>query len=198
MKAAVAPSDSSRIELRKVSPPHVAARTMPDPRPFGQGGYAINRGDVDDRQPPSSEADDPEERARTIAYLDLAEGRGSVPVLDDEGIRELLATSRRIAVIGASDRPGRPSYDVFRHLVSVGYDCVPVNPKVRDVAGIAAFPTLADAIAATGPFDIIDVFRRPELRADHAREAAAGGAACLWPQLGIVDWEAAGSPTMAG
>jgi predicted CoA-binding protein len=133
----------------------------------------------------------PEERARTIAYLDLAEGRGSVPVLDDEGIRELLATSRRIAVIGASDRPGRPSYDVFRHLVSVGYDCVPVNPKVRDVTGIAAFPTLTDAIAATGPFDIIDVFRRPELCADHAREAAAGGAACLWLQLGIVDWEAA-------
>ncbi len=102
----------------------------------------------------------PEERARTIAYLDLAEGRGGVPLLDDAGVRELLATARRIAVIGASDRPGRPSGDVFRHLLSVGYDCVPVNPMATAVAGVPAYPTLADAVAATGPFDIVDVFRR--------------------------------------
>ena len=133
----------------------------------------------------------PEERARTIAYLDLAEGRGSVPLLDDAGVRELLATARRIAVIGASDRPGRASGDVFRHLLSVGYDCVPVNPQATAVAGVPAFPTLADAVAATGPFDIVDVFRRAELCAAHAQEAVDVGARCLWLQLGIVDWEAA-------
>ena len=72
----------------------------------------------------------PEDRARTIAYLDLQEGRGPVPVLDDDGIRELLATSRRIAVIGASDDPSRPSHDVFLHLLEHGFDCVPVNPNV--------------------------------------------------------------------
>jgi hypothetical protein len=58
----------------------------------------------------------PEERARTIAYLDHAEGRGSSPTLDDEGIAELLADARRIAVIGASDDHRRPSHDVFAHL----------------------------------------------------------------------------------
>ena len=133
----------------------------------------------------------PEERARTIAYLDLAEGRGRVPLLDDAGVRDLLQRARRIAVIGASDRPGRASYDVFRRLLSVGFDCVPVNPKVASVEGIAAYATLEDAVNETGPFDIVDVFRRPELCAEHAREAVASGASCLWLQLGIVDWESA-------
>ena len=133
----------------------------------------------------------PEERARTIAYLDLADGRGSVPLLGDAGVRELLGSARRIAVIGASDRPGRASYDVFRHLLDVGFECVPVNPNVTEVAGVRAYPTLADAAEATGRFDIVDVFRRPELCAEHAREAVAAGARCLWLQLGIVDWESA-------
>ena len=133
----------------------------------------------------------PEDRARTIAYLDLAEGRGSVPVLDDDGVRDLLASARRIAVIGASDDPGRPSHDVFRHLLTNGFDCVPVNPNVTEIAGRPAFATLAEAVAARGPVDIVDVFRRPEHCAAHAREAVAAGARCLWLQLGIVDAEAA-------
>ena len=133
----------------------------------------------------------PDERARTIAYLGLHEGRGPIPALDDDGIRGLLQTTRRIAVIGASDDPGRPSHDVFQHLIASGFDAVPVNPNVREVAGIAAFPALADAVEEGGPFDIVDVFRRPESCAAHAREAVATGARCLWLQLGIVSWEAA-------
>ena len=133
----------------------------------------------------------PEERARTIAYLDLAEGRGPVPLVSDAGIADLLGTARRIAVIGASDDPRRPSHDVFQHLLSVGFDCVPVNPNVATVANVPAFPTLADAVAATGPVDIVDVFRQPSFCPAHAREAVAAGARCLWLQLGIVDWEAA-------
>src|SRR6185369_6752365 len=66
------------------------------------------------------------ERARTIAYLDLEEGRGPVPVLDDEGIAAVLRSTRRIAVVGASSNPGRPSFGVFRYLVHQGYECVPV------------------------------------------------------------------------
>ena len=54
-----------------------------------------------------------------------------------------------------------------------------------------AYPTLAAATAATGPFDIVDVFRRSELCVPHAHEAVAAGARCLWLQLGVVDWEVA-------
>lgn len=133
----------------------------------------------------------PDDRARTIAYLDLQERRGPVELLDDDGIRDLLATTHRIAVIGASDDPRRPSHDVFRHLLRSGFDGVPVNPTTASVAGVRAYPTLADAVAATGAFDIVDVFRRADQCAEHAREAVAVGARCLWLQLGIVDWESA-------
>jgi uncharacterized protein len=132
-----------------------------------------------------------DDRARTIAYLDLAEGRGPVPVLDDEGIAELLRATRRIAVIGASSNAGRPSFGVFRYLVHQGYECVPINPNEREVFGIQAFRSLGEAVEATGPFDIVDVFRRSELCEPHAREAVDAAARCLWLQLGVINWEAA-------
>lgn len=132
-----------------------------------------------------------EERLRARDVLDLEEGRGTVPLLGDDGIAAVLATSRRIAVVGASSKSSRPSFGVFRYLVYHGYDCVPVNPSERDVLGIPAFPTLAAAVEATGPFDIVDIFRRPEACAGHAEEAVAAGARCFWLQLGVVNWDAA-------
>lgn len=131
------------------------------------------------------------ERARTRDILDLQEGRGPVRVLDDTEIVDVLRRARRIAVVGASANPSRPSYAVFRYLVVNGYECVPVNPNERAVLGLPAFRTLVEAADATGPFDIVDVFRRPELCVPHAREAVAIGAGCLWLQLGVVNWEAA-------
>ncbi len=132
-----------------------------------------------------------DERRRAREILDLQEGRGPIPLLDDAGIADLLRTSRRIAVVGASSRPTRPSHGVFAYLVRHGYDCVPVNPNERDVAGVPAHPTLAAAMEATGPFDIVDVFRRAEACVPIAEEAVAIGARALWLQLGVVSWEAA-------
>jgi len=131
------------------------------------------------------------DRARLAAMLDLQEGRGRVPLLGDVEIRELLRTARRIAVIGASDRPGRPSGEVLAALLRAGYDAVPVTPRCARVHGQAAFPDLAAAVAATGLFEIVVVFRRAENCPAHAHEAVAAGAGVLWLQLGIVSWEAA-------
>jgi len=142
---------------------------------------------TDDAEASARRAD----RERTIAFLDVAEGRGPVPLMDDEAEADLLRTSRRIAVVGASSNPGRPSFGVFRYLIHHGYDCVPVNPNEREVEGVPAFPTLRAAVEATGPFDIVDVFRRSELCEAHAHEAAEAGARCLWLQLGVVNWVAA-------
>ena len=136
------------------------------------------------------------ERVRDL--VDVAEGRSPVPLLDDAGIASLLATSRRIAVIGASSRPGRPSLGVMRTLLDAGYELVPVNPNERSVLGMDAYPDLASAVEATGPVDIVDVFRRAELCVPHAREAVAAGARCLWLQLGIVNVEAARIASAAG
>ncbi len=103
----------------------------------------------------------------------------------------MFAATRRIAVVGASADPSRPSFSVFRYLVHEGFECVPVNPNEREVFGIPAFRTVAEAVTATGPFDMIDVFRRSELCVPHAEEAVAAGARVLWLQLGVVNWEAA-------
>ena len=131
------------------------------------------------------------ERDRAAAFLDLEEGRGPVPILDDADIERLLRATRRIAVVGASSDRGRPSFAVLRYLVQHGFECVPINPNERDVLGIPAFRTLAEAVEATGPFDMVDLFRRSELCVPHAQEAVATGARCLWLQLGVVNWEAA-------
>jgi uncharacterized protein len=132
-----------------------------------------------------------DEQARARDILDAQENRGSVRLLDEEGIARLLRSARRIAVVGASSSPVRASNSVFETLVAAGFDCVPVNPNEREVLGHKAYATLEEAAEATGRLDIVDVFRRPEFCADHAREAVAIGARCLWLQLGIVNWEAA-------
>jgi uncharacterized protein len=103
-----------------------------------------------------------------------------------------------VAVVGASDRPGRPSRDVFLALLRAGIDAVPVTPRYPAVGGATTHPDLAAAVAATGPFDIVDVFRRSEECPAHAREAVEVGARVLWLQLGIVNWEAARIADAAG
>jgi hypothetical protein len=131
------------------------------------------------------------EAQRLRELIDFEEGRLAIPVLDANATRELFRRARRIAVIGASSNPTRPSNDIFRYLRRAGYDVVPVSPTETVVDGVAAYATLAEAVAATGPFDIVDVFRRPEFCPAHAREAVEVHAACLWLQLGIVSVAAA-------
>jgi predicted CoA-binding protein len=155
-----------------------------------------------DRDRPSSPDRAEHDRLRDLdrvrALMDLHEGRGPVPVLDDEGIADVLRRARRIAVIGASPNPFRPSHGVMAALLRAGYDVVPIRPGTREVLGRRCYPDLAAAVAAEGPVDIVDVFRIPEACAAHAREAVAVGASCLWLQLGIVSWEAARIAADAG
>jgi len=129
------------------------------------------------------------DRARDM--LDYEAGRIDVPLLDDGGIADLLRTSRRIAIIGASSKSWRPVHGVMTYLMAVGYDVVPVSPREPEIEGMRCYPTLGEAVAETGPVDIVDVFRRAEACPEHAREAVAVGARCLWLQLGIVSVEAA-------
>ncbi len=133
-----------------------------------------------------------EDLDRVRDLIDLAEGRGTpVPLLDERAMAAVLRDARRIAVVGASPRPGRPSHDVMAYLLAAGYDCVPVNPTTDEVLGRRSYPTVTAATEADGRFDIVDVFRRSADCVEPAREAVASGAGCLWLQLGIVSWEAA-------
>jgi predicted CoA-binding protein len=139
-----------------------------------------------------------DERARARDILDAQEDTGPTTTLDLDGALELLTRSRRVAVVGASPDPGRPSHGVMRYLQHHGYECVPINPNAREVLGVRAYRTLEEAARDTGPFDIVDVFRRPEHAADVARSAVETGARALWLQLGVVNWEAAEIASAAG
>jgi predicted CoA-binding protein len=127
---------------------------------------------------------------RVLDLLDLHAGRIGFPVLDDAGIAALLTSARRIAIVGASPRPDRPSHGVMRDLRAAGYEVIPITPTAIEIDGLACYGTVAEAVAATGPVDIVDVFRRPDACAEHARDAVAAGARCLWLQLGIASREA--------
>lgn len=122
--------------------------------------------------------------------LDYEAGRIGYPVLDREAIRALLAARPRIAIVGASPNPSRPSHGVLVDLLGLGFDVVPVNPTADEVAGLRCYPSLPEAVAATGPVEIVDVFRLPPACPAHAREAVQVSASCLWLQLGIVSREA--------
>lgn len=103
-------------------------------------------------------------------------------------VDKILGYARRIAVVGLSTDPTRPSHGVAKTLIAKGYEVIPVNPNVDEVLGLASYDTLADV---PGVVDIVDVFRREEHLATAAREAAAIGAKSLWLQLGLVSKEAA-------
>jgi predicted CoA-binding protein len=112
------------------------------------------------------------------------------PVLDRAEIRDLLATRHRIEIVGASPNPVRPSHGVLLDLRGLGFDVAAVNPGTEEVAGQRCYPSLREAVDATGPVDIVDVFRLPPACPEHAREAVEVGARCLWLQLGIASREA--------
>lgn len=75
-------------------------------------------------------------------------------------LRDVLRNTRTVAVVGASDNPARPSYDVFDYLARHShFELYPVNPNVTAVDGIPAYPRLADLPVIP---DMVDVFRRYE------------------------------------
>jgi predicted CoA-binding protein len=113
------------------------------------------------------------------------------PVLGPDETIELLRSARRIAIVGASVHEWRASHSVMEYLLDQGYECVPITPMASEILGRSCFPDLEAAVAASGPFDIVDVFRRPEFAPDIARSAVALGCLALWLQIRIVDEEAA-------
>lgn len=98
-----------------------------------------------------------------------------------------MIRSRRVAVVGLSDNPSRPSFGVARYLVSCGKEVIPVNPTCPQVMGLKSYESLA---AAPGPIDLVNVFRRAEFCPAVVRDAVAAGARGVWLQSGIVSPEA--------
>ena len=102
--------------------------------------------------------------------------------MNDREIRQLLETSKTIAVVGLSDKPDRDSYRVAEYLQRQGYRIIPVNPTVDAVLGEKSYASVSDIPASV---DIVDIFRRSDAVEPVVEDAIAAGARAVWMQLGI-------------
>ena len=103
-----------------------------------------------------------------------------------------------VAILGLSETPGRPSYNVAKGLQKFGLRIVPVNPSATEILGVRAWPDLASAIQGAGPIDVVDVFRRPEHVAAIVDDCIRLGVRALWLQDGVIDDAAAQKARDAG
>ncbi len=120
----------------------------------------------------------------------------SIDGQSDDSIRAILTGTRRIAVVGASDKPWRPSHGVFGFLLAHGYDATPVNPLLagRAIHGRTVVARLEDA----APLEMVDIFRASANAGAAVDEAIRLGARTVWMQLGVVDEAAAVRARAAG
>jgi predicted CoA-binding protein len=113
-------------------------------------------------------------------------------------IEAFLRRIRRIAVLGLSATPGKPSHHVAEELQKFGYHIVPVNPAEPEILGEKSWPDLESAIRGAGPIDVVQVFRRPEHVAAIVDEAIRLKVPALWLQEGVIDEAAAHKARAAG
>ena len=110
-------------------------------------------------------------------------------------IRNILRTTKTIAIVGLSPKSERPSYFVGSYLNYEGYRVIPVNPQAKEIFGQKAYP---DLLSIPEPVDMVDVFRRPEDCVEIAKQAIQIAAKTLWLQLRVVNFEAAELAEKAG
>jgi predicted CoA-binding protein len=115
----------------------------------------------------------------------------------DEEIAELLRGARTIAMVGASDRPDRPSNGVMKFLQGRGYRVLPVNPTITG-EHIHDEYVWRDLHQIGEPIDIVDIFRNSEAAGEAVDQAIAVGAKAVWMQLGVINREAAERAEAAG
>jgi predicted CoA-binding protein len=120
-----------------------------------------------------------------------------MPLTADHDIAELLQGARTIALVGASDNPGRASFGVMKFLQDRGYRVIPVNPRItgEHVHGEFVWRELAQI---GEPIDIVDIFRNSEDAGAAVDEAIAVGAKAVWMQLGVINEAAAARAEAAG
>ena len=113
-----------------------------------------------------------------------------MPVLP-ASVVEMLRGARRIAVVGLSPKPERPSHSVARYLQSAGYTILPVRPAtVQPILGEPVHPDLHSA-RRSGPIDIVNVFRQPSALPALADDIILVQPKLVWLQLGVVHEESA-------
>src|SRR5215831_18007139 len=108
---------------------------------------------------------------------------------------EILRKYRRLAMVGLSANPYRPSHFAAIYMKAAGYDLFPVNPREKEILGRTSYATLGDV---PQPVEIVDIFRETAAVPAIVEEAIAVGAKVVWMQLGVIHEEAARRARQAG
>jgi uncharacterized protein len=110
----------------------------------------------------------------------------------DELLRNILTSTKSIAVVGASANVARPSHGVMNFLLKRGYRVTPVNPGLAGqiLLGQEVFASVSDI---TSPADMIDVFRNSDTLPALADEILKLPQLpkVIWMQLGVVHLDCA-------
>ena len=120
---------------------------------------------------------------------------------DNTYLRQILCDNRRMAVVGASSNPNRPSSYVLKYMTGKGFDMMPVNPghAGKSFFGLKVYGDLKDVPA---PVEIVDIFRNSDAALAITREAIRLkdelGVKVIWMQLGVRNDEAAKEAEAAG
>lgn len=117
---------------------------------------------------------------------------------DQARLADLIRTARRIAVVGLSRKPHRPSHGVAAYLQRAGYTIIPVHPAGGVTLGEPVHPDLRSAAAAGGPIDIVNIFRRSEHVPALLEQLLEVRPALVWMQQGIRHPEVARQLEAAG
>lgn len=100
--------------------------------------------------------------------------------------KDLFNHVKTIAVVGLSDNPDRPSYEIAAYLQSQGFKIIPVNPNATEILGERCYPDLRSIATKV---ELVNVFRRAQDCPSIAKEAVHLKPLCLWLQSGIVSPE---------
>src|SRR5579859_4373550 len=103
-------------------------------------------------------------------------------------IPEILRTAKTIAVVGLSSSPMRPSHGVSAYMQGQGYRIIPVNPKISEVLGEKAYPSLSQV---PEKIDVAQIFRRSEFVPEIVDEAIKLNVPAIWMQEGVIHEAAA-------
>ena len=115
----------------------------------------------------------------------------------DEAIAQLLVQAKRIALVGASAKPDRPSHRVLQFLLDEGYEVLPINPGLagQKLLGQTVHASLADLPTSV---DMADIFRDAASLPEVTQEVVDAGIPAIWTQLGVVHSKAERTAEDAG
>ncbi|QDT10864.1 CoA-binding protein [Planctomycetes bacterium K23_9] len=99
------------------------------------------------------------------------------------------------AVAGASARPHKYGYKVFKALLASGRDTYPLNPVTEEIDGHQAYPQIADL-----PFvpESLSIITPPQVTRQIVADAIEAGVKNIWMQPGAEDLEASNAARQAG